>query len=44
LEKPTFNLDNGKPLVTILLVENHYVIAVFETLVQIYSALSGDLL
>ena len=44
MEKPTFNLDNGKPLTTILLVENHYVIAVFDTLVQIYSALSGDLL
>ena len=39
-----FNFDNSKPLVNILLVENQYVIAVFDNLVQVYSATSGDFL
>lgn len=43
-DKPQFNLDNGKQLVNILLVENQYVIAVFDTQVHIYNATNGDLL
>ncbi len=28
---PQFNFDTGKPLVNVLLIENQYVIAVYET-------------
>jgi hypothetical protein len=43
-QSPQFNLDINKPLVSILLVENQYVIAVFENNVAIYNANTGDLL
>lgn len=43
-QSPQFSLESGKPLVSILLVENQYVIAVYETSVNIYNASTGDLL
>jgi len=30
---PQFNFDNGKTLVNVLLIENQYVVAVYETIV-----------
>ena len=41
---PQFNFDTGKPLVNVFLIENQYVVAVYETNVQIYNAATGDLL
>lgn len=42
--KPTFMLDTSKNLQQIILVENEYVVAVYDTLVTIYNAATGDIL
>jgi hypothetical protein len=43
-QAPQFIFEAGKVIVNILLVENQYVVAVFETHVAVYNATTGDLL
>lgn len=43
-QAPQFVFEPGKTLVNVTLVENQYVVAVFETHVAVYNATTGDLL
>lgn len=43
-EKPVFNLDQSRNLMQLLLVENDYVVAVYDTQVTIFNAVTGDIL
>lgn len=43
-QKPVFIFDQSRNLMQLLLVENEYVVAVYDSQVTIYNAVTGDIL